>query len=220
LVPAVGRGGNSAPLQTFAELLAGIGSDGSRAHSLTETCPQGLAAAPQLSAVTNAATFVGGAVSAGEMIVIFGANLAGNVSFDGVPVKALYASPAQINVTVPYTVSGSTTTVRIGGAALELPVVGAAPGIFAAVAGAPGILTLYGTGGGAITADSPALLKLASSVTVNGEPAEILFAGVAPGLPEGANQVNLRLPAGAGTGSLSIVWTVGAAGSNTYRFAQ
>jgi cytochrome c peroxidase len=39
LVPAVGKDGNAVPLQTFAELLAGIGIDGSRAHSLTETCP-------------------------------------------------------------------------------------------------------------------------------------------------------------------------------------
>jgi cytochrome c peroxidase len=37
-VPAVGRGGNAAPLQTFEELLMGIGADGSRAHSLTEAC--------------------------------------------------------------------------------------------------------------------------------------------------------------------------------------
>ncbi len=38
LVPAVGREGNSAPLQTFEELLSGIGSDGSRAHAMTESC--------------------------------------------------------------------------------------------------------------------------------------------------------------------------------------
>ena len=40
LVPAVGARGNHVPLQTFEELLRGIGSDGSRAHSLTETCPK------------------------------------------------------------------------------------------------------------------------------------------------------------------------------------
>ena len=37
-IPAVGRGGNAAPLQTFDELLQGIGADGSRAHTLTEPC--------------------------------------------------------------------------------------------------------------------------------------------------------------------------------------
>jgi len=38
LIPGVGRGGNPVPLQTFEELLLGIGGDGSRAHSLTEAC--------------------------------------------------------------------------------------------------------------------------------------------------------------------------------------
>ena len=38
LVPAVGQSGNGVPLQTFAELLAGIGRDGSRAHTLQVTC--------------------------------------------------------------------------------------------------------------------------------------------------------------------------------------
>jgi hypothetical protein len=38
LVPPVGRNGNTAPLQTFAEQLAGIGRDGSRAHTLRDPC--------------------------------------------------------------------------------------------------------------------------------------------------------------------------------------
>jgi cytochrome c peroxidase len=39
LMPAVGRGGNAVPLQTFEELLLGIGNDGSRAHAMTIPCP-------------------------------------------------------------------------------------------------------------------------------------------------------------------------------------
>jgi hypothetical protein len=38
LVPAIGAAGNTAPLQTFEELLKGIGNDGSRAHTMTQTC--------------------------------------------------------------------------------------------------------------------------------------------------------------------------------------
>ena len=38
LVAAVGAGGNGVPLQTFEELLAGIGRDGSRAHVMTTAC--------------------------------------------------------------------------------------------------------------------------------------------------------------------------------------
>ena len=37
-IPAIGRSGNTAPLQTFTELLQGIGRDGSRAHTLTDSC--------------------------------------------------------------------------------------------------------------------------------------------------------------------------------------
>ena len=38
LIPAVGQGGNKVPLQTFAELLSGVGRDGSRAHALVDAC--------------------------------------------------------------------------------------------------------------------------------------------------------------------------------------
>lgn len=38
VVPAVGRNGNTVPLQTFAEQLAGVGRDGTRAHTLQSAC--------------------------------------------------------------------------------------------------------------------------------------------------------------------------------------
>ena len=38
LVPAAGQEGNTVPLQTFEEFLAGVGTDGSRAHTLRESC--------------------------------------------------------------------------------------------------------------------------------------------------------------------------------------
>jgi hypothetical protein len=38
LVPAVGRRGNSVPLQSFSELLQGIGRDGTRAHAMQQAC--------------------------------------------------------------------------------------------------------------------------------------------------------------------------------------
>lgn len=37
-VPAVGASGNPVPLQTFDELLKGVGADGSRAHAMREPC--------------------------------------------------------------------------------------------------------------------------------------------------------------------------------------
>lgn len=38
LVPSIGQGGGAVPLQTFAEQLTGVGRDGSRAHTLQQTC--------------------------------------------------------------------------------------------------------------------------------------------------------------------------------------
>ena len=37
-IPVVGRDGNAVPLQTFDELLLGVGADGTRAHALTDGC--------------------------------------------------------------------------------------------------------------------------------------------------------------------------------------
>jgi cytochrome c peroxidase len=38
LIPVSGQQGNAVPLQTFEELLSGVGTDGSRAHTLQESC--------------------------------------------------------------------------------------------------------------------------------------------------------------------------------------
>jgi uncharacterized protein (TIGR03437 family) len=108
----------------------------------------------------------------------------------------------------------------MGSASMQLPVAPSAPGIFAAVASAPGVVTLYATGGGALAQGSPAPLALLSTVTVNGEPATVLYAGIAPGLPQGANQINVQLPADARTGTITIVWTAGSASSKPFAFAQ
>jgi uncharacterized protein (TIGR03437 family) len=153
------------------------------------------------------------------MVTVFGSNLTGNVTFDGMPATTLFVSPAQINVTVPYGLTGSTTNMQVGAISVQLAVAPAAPGIFATVSSGPGLLTLYATGGGRLSTD--ALPRLISFVTVNvnGLPAEVLYAGIAPGLPEGANQVNIRLPAAVPPGSLSIVLSVGSVSSNAFVFA-
>ena len=47
-IPPVGAKGNRVPLQTFEELLRGIGSDGSRAHTLAAPCPTAAAVVSSL----------------------------------------------------------------------------------------------------------------------------------------------------------------------------
>jgi uncharacterized protein (TIGR03437 family) len=108
--------------------------------------------------ITNAASYAPGAVSPGEMIVIFGTSIgpstltpfsltasggamstsAGNtrVLFDGVPAPVVYASATQTSVVVPYEVAGRPTTSvvveyqGVPSTALVYSVQPAIPGIF------------------------------------------------------------------------------------------
>ena len=84
-------------------------------------------------------------------------------------------------------------------------------------------MVLYATGEGQTVPDGvDGLLTgttlrrpaLPVSVTIGGQPAEVLYAGSAPGLVSGVLQVNARIPAGVTTGpAIPVVVTVGGASS-------
>jgi uncharacterized protein (TIGR03437 family) len=168
--------------------------------------------------VVNAATFTGGPVAPGEIITIFGTNLSGGVSFDGTPAMPVFASPTQVNVTVPYSVTGPATVLQMGASSVQLQVAPSAPGIFAAVSVGDNVIVLYATGCGALTNDDLPRCALPVSVTVNGEPAQVLYAGIAPGLVQGANQINIQRPDGIASGQLTIVLTAGDVSSKPVSF--
>jgi uncharacterized protein (TIGR03437 family) len=123
----------------------------------------------QLNAVVNAASNVGGAVSPGEIVTLYGAyigpaspasfqvntdgtyakSLGGaSVLFDGVPAGVIYASASQVNTVAPYGLAGKSTTqvqVEYQGVlsnAVSVPVQAAHPGLFT--------VDSSGLGGGAI----------------------------------------------------------------------
>ena len=84
------------------------------------------------------------------------------------------------------------------------------------------MVVLYATGEGksspSVLDGQPATTPLPKpllrvDVTIDGKTAEIAYAGGAPGLVAGLMQINARIPAGARTGNVSIVVTVGAASS-------
>jgi uncharacterized protein (TIGR03437 family) len=54
---------------------------------------------------------------------------------------------------------------------------------------------------------------LPSSVTIDGLPAAVQYAGPAPGMPAGVVQVNAVVPAGSRSGDVSVVVTIGNASS-------
>jgi uncharacterized protein (TIGR03437 family) len=81
------------------------------------------------------------------------------------------------------------------------------------------VVTIYGTGegqtnpvgvDGLITASTLRTPVQPVSVTIGGQPAEVLYGGAAPGLIAGVLQVNARVPAGVAPGSqVPVIVTVG-----------
>jgi uncharacterized protein (TIGR03437 family) len=169
--------------------------------------------------VVNAASFAGGPIAPGEIITIFGTNLTSSVTFDGTPATPFFTSPTQVNLTVPYSVTSPATTLQIGASSVQLQVAPSAPGIFAAVPAGDNFLTLYATGCGALTTDDLPRCALPVSATVNDQPATVLYAGIAPGLVRGANQINIQLPDGIAPGQLTIILTAGDAASKPFILA-
>jgi uncharacterized protein (TIGR03437 family) len=143
------------------------------------------------------------------------------VRFDGVPAPVFYAQFGQLNVQVPYTVAGNAVTHvqafyqgSLSGS-MDLAVVDAAPALFPVVVNQDGlpnsavdptalgsILTFYATGEGLTNGPNASGLAAVSpypspllpvTLTVAGFPAQILYAGSAPGAV-GLLQVNARVP--------------------------
>ncbi|HEX4593893.1 MAG TPA: hypothetical protein VH157_06445 [Bryobacteraceae bacterium] len=136
----------------------------------------------RITAVANGASLLTDAVSPGEVVAIFGANLgpvkmstlqiddagqaakilAGTqVLFDGVPAPLVYVSSAEIGAVVPFGVVGPTTQVRVvyrgqSSPAVAVPVVQAAPALFAqdGTGGGPG--AILNTDGSVNSYDNPA----------------------------------------------------------------
>ncbi len=79
------------------------------------------------------------------------------------------------------------------------------------------IVVLYATGAGITTPEgsdgeiveeSVPEAGLPVTVTMDGQPAEVLYAGSAPGMPLGILQINVRVPGGVSTGSVPVAMTV------------
>jgi uncharacterized protein (TIGR03437 family) len=142
------------------------------------------------------------------------------VSYNGYPGAITAATPNQINVFAPnWLTPGTPATVVVQlddatSVPVEIPVAKAAPGLFATAVRTGNIVTLYGTGAGFT---NPQLLwgdlsistpystpAESATVTVNGQPADVLYLGAAPWQPAGMFQLNVRIPPGAITLTLTI----------------
>ena len=213
--------------------------------SVGQPAPQFTAAS-----VVNAASYVGAGVAPGEIVTVYGSNFgtqsSTQVTFDYVPATILYVTSTQLAATVPYFVSGTTSMIVISNgeasAPVTLNVIPAVPAIFSADASGKGqgaalnqdysinsasnpapvgsVVQLFGTGGGTLTNDTLPLLTLPVSATVGGASAQVTYAGIAPGLVQGAMQVNVQIPSGITPGpAVPIVLTVGQSMTNQVTLA-
>lgn len=125
------------------------------------------------SSITNAASFATGGIAPGEIVTIFAqgagpATLAGlqltgdrrvstttgstRVLFDGTAAPMVYSVAGQISAIVPYNVSGKSTVQviieynNIQSAAVSVPVVSAAPGLFAIASGSGQVVAILPAG--------------------------------------------------------------------------
>ena len=166
-----------------------------------------------------------------------------SVTIDGLTAPLLYASATLINAQVPIeTPAGPATVTVSNGLSTPLTIAATAPGIFSIVAGqaaavnlngtvngpanpvaAGGEIAVYVTGLGAVNppvgdgvaASSTSLSYVAATVTatIDGQPANVIFAGLAPGYA-GLYQVNVIVPQLA-AGAYPIQFAVGGVLSNT-----
>ena len=221
--------------------------------------------------VVNAASFNQGASAAntaiapGSLVSIFGSALSNgtlgaasfplpttllstSVTMNGVAAPLIYVSPDQINLQVPFEISGSSAQILITtgagpSAPVNVPVATAQPGIFFSTVSGAGVilqnatgaltavqparagdfLQIYATGLGAVApaglsgfaapASPPAQTSIRPQVTIGGQPATVVFAGLAPGFA-GLYQVNVQVPAGIPPGIQNVTLTINGLISN------
>jgi uncharacterized protein (TIGR03437 family) len=159
------------------------------------------------------------------------------VTFNGVPAPTLFNNTTQINAVVPYAIAGQKTAQVVVShygqvsVALSVPLADTSPGIFTLTEDGHGQGAILNVGAtvtvngptnpaprglaiGLVLVDvpQPAIVPKASvSLTIGGQPAQILYAGAAPYMVSGVLQVNAIVPDGAGSGSQVAVVTVGQA---------
>jgi uncharacterized protein (TIGR03437 family) len=147
--------GSTGPTRTGPFLASPSGAGGSSAI-LFHLSPSASASLAPLACVGNAATFAIGPVAPGELVALYGSGLgplegvptqatlttpfptqaAGvEVTFDGTPAPLLWVQDAQINLAVPWAVSGPATKVcvtynQVRTNCLSWPVAAVSPGVF------------------------------------------------------------------------------------------
>jgi len=201
--------------------------------------------APQISpgclATVFGTNFASGTVSANPPLQTALSGV--SVSVNGRLAPILFVNGTQINFQVPWETSVGTATVTVSvnstaSQGASVPVTAAAPGLFAVAQNSdfsinspsnPALvgsaIMTYLSGSGPVTpavADGAAtplsgLVTATSTVTatIGGEPAQVPFAGLTPGLVA-VTQVNIVVPSDLASGDYPVVVTIGTENSNSF----
>ena len=165
-----------------------------------------------------------------------------SVLFQNVPGKVIYVTPTQLAATVPAGAGGVSsisiqvqTSHDVYSAPVTVDMAPSAPALFTSDASGQGqaaainqdnsvnstsnpapvgsVIALYATGGGTLTSDALPRLTLPVTATVGGLDAQVLYAGIAPGEPDGVIQVNVQIPAALQPGAAEVLVNVGGVSS-------
>jgi uncharacterized protein (TIGR03437 family) len=203
-------------------------------------------AGPQIGLVAPSAGLVKSlSRTPGMLVSIYGKELTGGVvTFGGQTLTLLYSGATQINALLPENASGY-AELRVqtpaGRHSVNLLIEDAVPAVFALNGGGTGpaaalradynivgdqnplhagdAALIYLTGLGATTQKSGLdYANVVPTVTIDGKPATLLYAGRAPGFP-GLDQLNVIVPDGVSPGNVSLVVTSAGKVSNTTTLA-
>jgi len=182
--------------------------------------PRPAVSSPSLTTGANATTTLGGT----------------SVTVNGTPAPILYTQADVTNIIIPFGVTGSTASIVVTsgtttGQTFTMPLAPTSPGLFpgavfnqdgtlntaANPAAAGSVVVLYATGLGQTDPPGQDGVRMGSLViaetvatvtaTVGGQAATVAYSGSAPGQISGIQQVELIVPAGAGTGQVPVVIT-------------
>jgi len=211
-------------------------SGNNRIRSLTPTVVVSETAPPEPITVVNAASLATGPIAPGEIVTVFGSGFDATQTqllFDGAAATLFYTSATQINALAPASLSANSSTVSVvvdGTSVAEssTPVVSAAPGIFTVTSGT-GQAAANNQDGSLNSASNPALRGSVVSfyatgqgsstgtvtLTIGGYPAQLWYAGAAPGFP-GLMQINAQIPGGfLAPGIQPVLLSIDGVGSQT-----
>jgi uncharacterized protein (TIGR03437 family) len=220
-IPAVGRNGNAVPLQTFEELLAGVGADGSRAHNMTDPCHIASVTATEFVNV-NAASFQKSLLAPDSIVTAFGAHFTAAIagaetnpaptSLAGLTVNVedstgsvrgaplFFVSPGQLNFLMPEGTAPGPVTITIAGAPASFRtqalVQTVAPGLFGVGGLAAANIATFRNGvqtiGNALRAGSGGNLEL-TPIDLGPEDQQVFLILYGTGIRKHAGRVTVRI---------------------------